>query len=368
MDRRALGLSPFLLALCIFSTPASADSVQWEIRGTVTDVTGDAEILEGRFPVGTPWMGTVGWDTELEDLDPATRQGLFRPQPGLGGPFLSLALDGETFAAEPASEAYTLDAEAACNIGCLEIVIVLASEGAVQSSLPTGPDDVAVDYIDFQLWARGDADNLQGPELPAELDLVEFSESLDLRIVSIYFSRGETRAFVYGTIDSLTPLPEPPLAIEVDVMPRREVNRIDLLRRGVVRVAVLGTESFDVLDVDSSTLRFGPDDAQPLHPVDGRVRDVNRDEIDDLVLRFRAQDAGIAPGDTEACIRGELLDATPIEGCDEITTVPACGLGFELAVLLPPLMVAYHSRRRAGRGPRRPERKSCTASGIGSHR
>jgi len=143
-------------------------------------------------------------------------------------------------------------------------------------------------------------------------------------------------------------LPPPGIAAEIDIRPWSDTNPVNPFSRGVIPVAILGSETFDAETVDPGTLAFGRNGATPAHAAGGHAWDVNGDGLTDLLSHYRTQETGIAIGDTEACVTGETFDGVPLEGCDHIKTSPpgwGCGIGFELVLLLPALMWLRGRRR-----------------------
>jgi hypothetical protein len=118
-----------------------------------------------------------------------------------------------------------------------------------------------------------------------------------------------------------------PLSVSLDIKPGGDPNSINPYSRGVVPVAILGSATFDVTDVDVTTLSFGPGAASPAHNLtdsftyNDHLRDVNFDGYLDLVSHYRTRDTGIACGDDSATLTGETLGGQAIEGSDSIQTV-----------------------------------------------
>jgi choice-of-anchor B domain-containing protein len=120
-------------------------------------------------------------------------------------------------------------------------------------------------------------------------------------------------------------------------LPRSDVE-IDLLSgslrwgapaadRGLVSVAILGSDSFDVDDVEPRSLSLGDGGAPLAHsgehaigPAAGHVpwprrSDVNRDGWWDLVGHYELRASGITAGDLVACLHWTVRSGTPYESC-----------------------------------------------------
>jgi hypothetical protein len=105
------------------------------------------------------------------------------------------------------------------------------------------------------------------------------------------------------------------LSVLIDIKPASFPNEI---RHGLIPVALLGSHDFSLNSVDSNSLRFGPARARP---VDAIVRDdVNGDDVPDLIAQFRAQDTGLTPRHTEACLEAAAGLHTLV-GCDSVRVI-----------------------------------------------
>jgi hypothetical protein len=131
------------------------------------------------------------------------------------------------------------------------------------------------------------------------------------------------------------------IAVVVDIKPDSCPNPLNLSSRGVLPVAVLGTDAFDVSQIDIASIRLAgvgavrsslEDVSSPV--IDGNDCECGETSVDgfmDLMLKFRTEDiveslinigGELEKGEQwELDLTGQLLDGTPIEGSDCVTLV-----------------------------------------------
>ena len=123
------------------------------------------------------------------------------------------------------------------------------------------------------------------------------------------------------------------LPVSIDIKPGSYPNCMNINSHGVIPVAILGSEDFDVFTIDVSTLTFaglevrvkGNDKPQcSVEDVSGDFSNPEGapDGYPDLVCHFLDNEGQWEPGESTATVTGQLYDGRSMEGMDDICIVP----------------------------------------------
>ncbi len=107
-----------------------------------------------------------------------------------------------------------------------------------------------------------------------------------------------------------------PLEVAIDIKPGSAPNSVNLKAKGVLPVGILGSEDFDVQQVDMTSLALAGSSPKPKGK-SGKLasyKDLNGDSILDLILHFPIPDLDIEPEAEDLTLTGMLLDGTEITG------------------------------------------------------
>ena len=128
------------------------------------------------------------------------------------------------------------------------------------------------------------------------------------------------------------------ISVEIDIKPQSCPNPLNVKSKGVLTVAILGTEVFDVTTIDAGTitlvgvspLRYSLEDvATPVSDGEDECECTTEgpDGYLDLTLKFKIQEIAAALGEVNdsdilsLTLTGLLLDGTAIEGADCVVII-----------------------------------------------
>lgn len=113
--------------------------------------------------------------------------------------------------------------------------------------------------------------------------------------------------------------------VDIDIKPGSDPNSINLNSQGTVPVAILGTDIFDVTNIDPGTVTLaGASIAMrgKSNKLLASTDDVNGDGYTDLIIHIETEDLGLDEGSTEAVLQGETYNGITVIGSDSINLVP----------------------------------------------
>jgi len=303
---------------------STTGSISSASRQAIEEITGQVA-TEVQTPVGPRWIvpgtmeGTFTYDPDIIIGDPQPRG-------------LALAYSGPTRAWT--SRLYSGNGLVGTFSGDVGEVIVREGDGA-----PGGPEDLVnasmcgapcgdgvqafqvgsweASYSSVVWTGEGFQDGLLPPDMlppggaPRPLGIFGFFNNVtgeNVTILTVQMNFGDAVQ-----------------SVAIDIKPGDDENCFNINGHGVVPVAILGSDSFDVSAVDQTSLSFGG--------LSVRVRGnrypqcsgefVDGDGYMDLVCQFEDDSSAWTEGSDSATLSGLLLDGARFEGSDTICLVPA---------------------------------------------
>ena len=150
----------------------------------------------------------------------------------------------------------------------------------------------------------------------------------DVRVMNITYPLRDGSSVDYKDYLCLvaSPVPEVPAIqdVYIDIKPGSDRNPINLKSKGVVPVAVFGTEDFDVTLIDDPLgVALFDVDTQVLYgtfPVHWAIEDIDWDGYDDMILHFETQEllGYLDQYSVAACLMGLTVDGQLFVGTDAV--------------------------------------------------
>jgi len=340
----------FLLSAAFSVAAASATSVTdfyvsgmsdlWWSGATTSDVDVDGYIVP---PDESVWSGAVlCWEHPnwYVLLDPAGRRDLLFASPSADWIWRSVNVtDDEALTGDIVFFKKQIDIP-----GCASSIVaklIITADNAYYfyvdnpgwSGTPAGFDGFATGYGPTDFYYSDDSGNLY-PLNETIPSVVAFWSSIEEWDISSLLHTGENWLQIVAINENSTSIHQGNPAgliykvlvtydciIGIDIKPGHNPNTVNPRSKGLLRVAILGTETFDVAEIDPATIQIGT-----VHVVRAGYGDVNHDKNTDLIVFFSiselVKDGVLTKTTTELELTASLYDGTDISGVDSIRVVP----------------------------------------------
>lgn len=187
----------------------------------------------------------------------------------------------------------------------------------------SGTGQVTVDVADFTQTF-----NITNYQSALDWQVYSLDFTASDAITTLQFTNTQNENQHFSFIDNVEVVGSGPLTqvVQIDIKPGSYPNSINLCSNGAVPIAIFGSETFDVYEIDTETLRFAEASVKVVGKKDPRslcsYEYINDDIFNDLVCHFLTADiAGVDGQSSLATVNGELFDGTLIKGTDGVNIV-----------------------------------------------